>query len=375
MDPHAPFTGPMVAGIPIEFGLFALTLLGVAVFHHRTLQVALGGLAVLIAYKLTFSVFGHGHEPGMAGLLHHLGAEWVTLANLLGLLTGFAILASAFERSHAPAWLPRILPDDWKGGLVLLVLVFVLSSFLDNIAAAMIGGTIAAVVYRNRVHIGFLAAIVAASNAGGSGSVVGDTTTTMMWIKGASPLAVLHAYVGAAAALAVFGVIAARQQHRHQPIQRDADANVRVDGTQLAIVAGILGAAIAMNLLLNTLLAETWRADAGDLLPWIGAAVWLAILLSIPLRRPDWAVLPGALRGSVFLLALVLCASLMPVDRLPAPTWATTAGLGVVSAVFDNIPLTALAISQGGYDWGVLAYAVGFGGSMLCELPPVSRTP
>jgi Na+/H+ antiporter NhaD/arsenite permease-like protein len=39
--------------------------------------------------------------------------------------------------------------------------------------------------------------------------------------------------------------------------------------------------------------------------------------------------------------------------------------LGFISAVFDNIPLTALALEQGGYDWGVLAYAVGFGGSMI----------
>ena len=33
--------------------------------------------------------------------------------------------------------------------------------------------------------------------------------------------------------------------------------------------------------------------------------------------------------------------------------------------MFDNIPLTALALKQGGYDWGPLAYAVGFGGSMI----------
>ena len=51
--------------------------------------------------------------------------------------------------------------------------------------------------------------------------------------------------------------------------------------------------------------------------------------------------------------------------RLPAASWQTAFGLGFVSAVFDNIPLTALAIRQGGYDWGFLAYAVGFGGSML----------
>ena len=55
----------------------------------------------------------------------------------------------------------------------------------------------------------------------------------------------------------------------------------------------------------------------------------------------------------------------MPVEELPRPTWQSALGLGFVSAVFDNIPLTALALRQGGYDWGVLAYAVGFGGSMI----------
>ena len=51
--------------------------------------------------------------------------------------------------------------------------------------------------------------------------------------------------------------------------------------------------------------------------------------------------------------------------ELPAASWQTALGLGFVSAVFDNIPLTALALKQGGYDWGYLAYAVGFGGSMV----------
>ena len=111
----------------------------------------------------------------------------MVLTNLLGLLLGFALLARHFEDSGVPHVLPRYLPDDWKGGFVLLVMVFVLSSFLDNIAAALIGGTVAAHVFRRRVHIGYLAAIVAASNAGGSGSVVGDTTTTMMWIDGVAP--------------------------------------------------------------------------------------------------------------------------------------------------------------------------------------------
>jgi Na+/H+ antiporter NhaD/arsenite permease-like protein len=91
----------------------------------------------------------------------------------------------------------------------------------------------------------------------------------------------------------------------------------------------------------------------------------VAILIGAALRSTEWKLLPGALKGSVFLLSLVLCASMMPVERLPGASWQTALGLGFLSAVFDNIPLTALAIKQGGYDWGFLAFAVGFGGSMI----------
>jgi hypothetical protein len=105
--------------------------------------------------------------------------------------------------------------------------------------------------------------------------------------------------------------------------------------------------------------------SVSDSFPFIGAAVWVAILVCLAVRKPDWSLLPEAIKGSIFLLSLITCASMMPVEKLPAASWETALGLGFVSAVFDNIPLTALALKQGGYDWGFLAYAVGFGGSMI----------
>ena len=48
----------------------------------------------------------------------------------------FALLARHVEKSHAPIILPKHLPHDWKGAFQMLVMVFVWSSFLDNIAAA-----------------------------------------------------------------------------------------------------------------------------------------------------------------------------------------------------------------------------------------------
>jgi Na+/H+ antiporter NhaD/arsenite permease-like protein len=92
--------------------------------------------------------------------------------------------------------------------------------------------------------------------------------------------------------------------------------------------------------------------------------VWIAILIGTAFRSTGWHELPSAFKGALFLLCLVVSASMMPVDQLPLASWKTTLGLGFVSSIFDNIPLTKLAIQQGGYDWGMLAYAVGYGGSM-----------
>jgi hypothetical protein len=100
-------------GIPIEFILFALTLLGVALFHNQTFYVALTGVAAVAIYKIAVTGFKTG--TGVAGFAGHLGHEWVTLVNLFCLLMGFAILARHFEKSHVPVILPKYLPDDWKG--------------------------------------------------------------------------------------------------------------------------------------------------------------------------------------------------------------------------------------------------------------------
>lgn len=344
--------------IPLEFILFAATLLGVAIFHHRTFTVAVVGLAAIVAYKLLFSDFSG--NTGLPGLTSHLDHHWVEIANLGLLLLGFALLSRHFEESKLPDLAPDILPNNWTGGLVLLAMVFVLSAFLDNIAGALIGATIAAHVYQKRVHIGFLAAIVAASNAGGSGSVVGDTTTTMMWIAGKSPLDVLHAYVGAIAAFAVFAIPAARAQQHYGKILKHDVGGIVVDWARVGIVVALLLSAIGANVAANLFAPDLLHA-----IPVIGLALWGALLLAWPLRAPDWKVMPETIKGAAFLLSLVLAASMMPVEQLPAPSWESAFSLGFISAVFDNIPLTALALQQGNYDWGMLAYAVGFGGSMM----------
>jgi Na+/H+ antiporter NhaD/arsenite permease-like protein len=338
---------PSIGPVRVEFILFALTLIGVALFHKKTMYVALTGLVVILLFKYIFDPsFDLGHH--IMGSAHEEG-EWRILLNLMGLLFGFAILARIFEESNVPEILPKFLPNDWKGGLVLLIMVFFLSAFLDNIAAAMIGGTIAMVVFKGKVHIGYLAAIIAASNAGGAGSVVGDTTTTLMWIDGVEPGWVLHAYAASFAGFFIFGIFGSIQQAKFQLVIADAPKGVKIDWWKIFIVALLLIGAISTNVLLD--------------FPALG--VWIAIVLGSLIRKTPWGELKKAWQGTIFLMSLVMIASMMPVEELPPASWQTAFILGFVSAVFDNIPLTKLCLEQGGYDWGVLAYAVGFGGSMI----------
>jgi Na+/H+ antiporter NhaD/arsenite permease-like protein len=345
-------------GVPVEFGLFALMLLGIALFHQRSLEISIVGLLLIVAYEALFSVFPTG--SGTGALLRHLEHEWVTVTNLLLLLVGFELLSNHFEHSNVPDHLPRVLPDDWTGGLALLAIVFVLSGFLDNIAAAVLGGVMARHAYQGRVCIGFLAAIVASANAGGAGSVIGDTTTTIMWLNGISPLDVLPAYLPAVVAFAIFGPIGAWCQHRVQPILADNLPDCApLHWKRIWVVAAILITAVTANVLANML--SKGQATA----PWLGMALWAAILISSPICKPEWSGMRPAFKGAVFLVALVLAASLMPVGALPDPSWQSTFGLGLLSSVFDNIPLTVIALEQDGYDWALLAYAVGFGGSMV----------
>jgi Na+/H+ antiporter NhaD/arsenite permease-like protein len=331
--------------------------LGVALFHHRALVVAHIGLfaAILLRFVEAPAAIAAAEE-----LSAHFGEEWVILTNLLLLLLGFAVLSNQFEQSKFPEAIPSRLPDGWMGGVVLLGIVFCLSAFLDNIAAAIIGGVVANHVFPRGVTIAFQAAIVSAANAGGAGSVIGDTTTTMMWISGISPLTLLPAFIGALVSFAVFAPLASMAQQKQSPLVHRDTTGLAIDWTRVAIVLFILATIVAVNVIANS----SFPAHE-DHAPVLGLALWAAILLSAPLRTPDWTVLREAIKGALFLVTLVALASLMPVDRLPPPSQLSVLGLGFLSAVFDNIPLTALALNQGGYDWALLAYAVGFGGSMV----------
>ncbi len=181
-----------------------------------------------------------------------------------------------------------------------------------------------------------------------------------MWIAGVPPGQLFPAIIPAVTALVIFGIPAAIRQQRYSYIAARGHSGTVVDWWRVSIVGVILLLSISTNVVVNL----NFAAHAGQF-PFIGAATWVGIFAAVPVRSSNWSLLPRSFRGSIFLLALVAAASLMPVEHLPIASWQTTLGLGFLSAIFDDIPLTALALKQGGYDWAFVAYAVGFGGSMM----------
>ena len=66
-----------------------------------------------------------------------------------------------------------------------------------------------------------------------------------------------------------------------------------MDVPRVAIVVLILAAAVAVNVVVNVKFAHL-----ADSFPFLGVAVWAAILLTAGVRRPDWEVLPDTFSWS-----------------------------------------------------------------------------
>ena len=120
---------PSIGGIRVEFILFALTLIGVALFHRHTMKVALIGLASILLFKFVFAdgfnlfthLFGHNSIVEQITDKGMRQGEWPILLNLFGFLFGFAVLAKHFVESGVPDLLPKYLPNDWKGPFLLFL--------------------------------------------------------------------------------------------------------------------------------------------------------------------------------------------------------------------------------------------------------------
>jgi hypothetical protein len=336
------------------------------------------------------------------------------------LLPGFDRMAYFFEHSGACAWIERRIKTDWG----ILFMLWALSGILDNIATAMLGGAIVKSRYGSVIShcraqkdprkrklprwlFLLLVAVIAASNLGGAASAFGDTTTTMMWIDGVPILLLALGYPASIVGQLMLSKLAVAKHkelpedfdHTHVGRQKYIDWTwhdfVRNAGYAITLVVfpwrwGQLAKSVVAGHKLYPMLGIPGMVAGNIGFDQPGLGLWIGMLAGyffgrlvdrIKKTEPaefGWKSMLKAIPNTVFLLLLVYSAKLIPLTLISdtifgafkhfqmEPDYDIIAIiLGLISPIFDNIPLASLALDIGGFHWPFLALAIGFGGSML----------
>jgi hypothetical protein len=101
-----------------------------------------------------------------------------------------------------------------------------------------------------------------------------------------------------------------------------------------------------------------------------GVGLWTGLFAGMALGRvrPVWEPVRDSVGNTFFLALLVGAAGLLPLN-IVQPLFlkfgkdTVAVAFGLLSPWLDNIPLTKIALDIGGFDWGLVAYCVGYGGS------------
>lgn len=390
----------------VMFGTFITMLVGLLMFHHHKNTVVYLGFAAMAGLFLFW-----GQNGDFNYFLHHYGVKWFgaepsafaanellrdqgahrfhLLMDLSLLIPAFALVAHYFEHSGASSVLAKLLRADWA----VLWSVFWLSTVLDNIAAALIGATILLAKYGKDAPFRMIVGCICASNLGGAGSPVGDTTTVMMFIS-KDPLItapeLFFAFVATVPAMFVITWWAVR--HGVTPQSYTAASGPRADVIEEKDVlhrasASSTPQAEGLGSVADGKMhwSHMWPTLAipglviGNIMGAPGFGVWIGLIVGLVIARLafDKKVFKEAVPNAAFLVTLVAAAELLPLESLkpilqkvPEFMGFTSRDMvallmGHLSAWFDNIPLTAILLQLKGFDWGLAAYCVGYGGSAM----------
>ncbi len=314
----------------------------------------------------------------IAGILFFLMGA-MTIVELVDAHEGFAIITG---KIHSRSKVKLLWIICW--------LTFFLSAVLDNLTTTIVMISLTGKLIQDRetrlLYAGF---VVIAANAGGAWTVIGDVTTTMLWIKHKiGTIEVMQDVFAASVAsllVPLVGVSYFMKGDLPAVIEdkEGLDKDIRPWQQRLILTAGLLG----------LLFVPAFKAYT-HLPPFIGMILSLGVLWVISelightmdeKTRSSSGVLAALKRvdmsSILFFLGILLAVGSLGktgtlqklAEELNASVGSheVVAGIiGLVSAVVDNVPLVAAGIEM--YElptnnrfWMLLAYCAGTGGSCL----------
>ena len=345
------------------------------VIHVNKAQSVLffGALSWLLLF--IFTPEAETHERVMEGLQENIGE----IASLwLFLLSAMTFVAYLNKKGLIENITYRFLPQNISERQLLLVtglFSFVFSSLADNVTATLV--SVALILSLNlsaTKTLRFATVSVFAVNSGGVAMITGDVTTLMIFL--ADKVSIPHLLMLAGPALLAVVLLAtllARPLNDSVKIERQTNELQRVDVTIAIVFLLTIFATIAGNVLFD--IPPVLSFISGLSVMFLVARAFGEDTENDPImnyiRQIEFDTL------MFFLGILLLVGSLKEIHALDSivriyeflPAWAANYSMGLLSALIDNVPLTAALLKADVpmemQDWLALTYAVGVGGSLL----------
>jgi Na+/H+ antiporter NhaD/arsenite permease-like protein len=356
-------------------------------FEHQ-LKTHKAPTALLLGVVLWFLVTLNGMvgEP-LAHELEGAAAEiFGIIIFLLAAMTLVEVLTHYQFFDYVRVELSRRGLRDRQQFIVIGVVTFLLSPVIDNLTTTIVMITVAQRFFRGQNLLVMATAIIVFANAGGAWSPIGDITTLMLWLAGkfTAVEVILNILLPALTHALVAGALLLRQIKDDTPDSTE-DLPITFTRGEFIVIALAL-ASFGLPLLVSQLgLPPYMGLLAGLGIVWIVTGVLAQVSerethLTADIERflrnvdiPSLKFFIGILLAVAALDALGVLAiiSQLLLGSNPGSERIIigNSALGILSAVVDNVPLTALAIDlvpgTNAQLWTLLAYCVGTGGSLL----------
>src|SRR3990167_1947661 len=361
-------------------------LLGyIAISQEHILKISKTSISLILAIILWLLVATYGLGDIGISLSESAGEIFGLVIFLLSAMTLVEILTHYGLFDYIYTKLVRLHLEDKAQFFIITLLAFIFSSFLDNLTTTIVFLQIAGRFFSGKNLLRSASAIVIAANAGGAFSPIGDVTTTMLWLanKFTAQTVFTQAFIPSFTVFIVSALLIGKSIV--------ADTKDRVEkAIQLGKIEWFIISICLMSFLLPLFMTIVHLPPYFGLLLGLGV-VWLVVDLA-RLQRPNSTSLSISIEkffqktdisSLYFFIGILLTIGALRhlgvleeiSHRVFTATPSTTRiiegniAIGGLSAIFDNIPLTAAAIdivkTTDPSLWVFLALTVGIGGSLL----------
>jgi len=360
----------------------------VAITFEHQIRTHKAPTALLLGIGLWFLVVLNGmSRDSLAHELEVAGAEiFGIIIFLLAAMTLVEVLTHYQFFDYVRVELNRRGLNDRQQFMLIGVVTFFLSPVIDNLTTTIVMITIARRFFRGQNLLVMATAIIVFANAGGAWSPIGDISTLMLWLAGkfTAVEVIVNVLLPSLTHALVAGYLLLRQIKDDTPDSTE-DLPIAFTRSEFFVIAIALASFVLPLLMSQFGLPPYMGLLAGLAVVWIVTGVLARVSdhethLTTDIEKllanvdiPSLKFFIGILLAVAALDALGVLAIISNLLLGSNPDSIRiivgNSALGILSALVDNVPLTALAIDlvpvTNARLWTLLAYCVGTGGSLL----------